>query len=212
MHLTFNCAKSSCFAIGKGNKLTISDMNLGLNRLQWCDSFKYLGVTFQAGRKLKVNIDVIKQKFVMASNSVLGNSHSIDELIQLQLLESFCLPVLQYAMCAVKLSSSQSSCWNSVYRRVFNFRKYDSVRACMWSWPVRFSTLTDLCILDFIKKGFYSSNNVVRCMAKLFSVSHEFHLLCTKVGVTPHRIDATPIYMYALRCSVHKNFALMMQY
>jgi len=33
----------------------------------------------------------------MALNSVLGNTHSLDELIQLQLLESFCLPVLQYA-------------------------------------------------------------------------------------------------------------------
>ena len=86
-----------------------------------------------------------------------------------------------------------------------------TVRACrayMWSWSVRFSTLTDLFILVFIKKGFYSSNNVVRCMAELFSVSDEFYLLCTKVGITPHRIDATPIY--ALRCSVHKNFALMM--
>ena len=68
---------------------------------------------------------------------MLGNSRSLDELIQLQLLESFCLPVLQYAMCAVKLSSSQiaglNSCWNSVYRRVFNFCKYDSVRACVCS-------------------------------------------------------------------------------
>jgi len=88
--LTFNCAKSSCFAIGKQNKLRISDMNLGPNSLQWCDSFKYLSVTFQAGPKLTINIDVIKQKFFMASNSVLDNSYSLDELFQLQLLESFC--------------------------------------------------------------------------------------------------------------------------
>jgi len=71
-----------------------------------------------------------------------------------------------------------------------------------------FQHLQTFSSLIFIKKGFYSSNNVVRCMARLFSVSHEFHFLCTKVGVTPHRIDATPAY--ALRCSVHKNFALMM--
>ena len=57
-------AKSSCFAIGKGNKLRISDMNLGPNSIQWCDSFKYLGVTFQAGPKLKINIDVIKHNFL----------------------------------------------------------------------------------------------------------------------------------------------------
>jgi len=45
----------------------------------------------------------------------------------------------------------------------------------------------------FTKKGFHSSNNVVRCIAKLFSVSDEFCLLCTKVGITLHRIDVTPI-------------------
>jgi len=44
-------------------------------------------------------------------------------------------------------------------------------------------------------------------MAKPFSVSDEFRLLCTNVGITPHRIDVTPVY--ALRCSVHKNFAII---
>ena len=97
LQLTFNCTKSCCFAIGKGSRLRISNMNLGRNSIQWCDSFKYLGVTFYAGLKLKTNIEAIKLKFFMASNSVLGNSCSLDELIQLQLLESFCLPILQYA-------------------------------------------------------------------------------------------------------------------
>ena len=44
-------------------------------------------------------------------------------------------------------------------------------------------------------------------MAKLFSVSDEFRLLCAKVGITPHRIDVTPVCVF--RCSVHKNFAMI---
>ena len=63
LQLTFNCTKSCCFAVGKGSRLKISNMNLGLNSIQWCDSFKYLGVTFHAGLKLKTNIEAIKQKF-----------------------------------------------------------------------------------------------------------------------------------------------------
>ena len=95
----------------------------------------------------------------MASNSVLGNSRSLDELIQLQLLESFCLPILQYATCAVKLPSSQiaelNSCWNNVYRRIFNFRKYDSVRACICCLGrLDFHHLRTSLTLVFIKKGF----------------------------------------------------------
>ena len=114
----------------------------------------------------------------MASNSVLGNLHSLDELIQLQLLESFCLLILQYATCAVKLSSSQSaelnSCWNNVNRRIFNFRK------CICGLGrLDFHHLRTSLTLIFINKGFYASNNVVRCMAKLFSVSDEFRHLCT---------------------------------
>ena len=147
----------------------------------------------------------------MASNSILGNSHSLDELIQLQLLESFCLHVLQYAACAVKLSTSQSaelnSCWNNVYRRVFNFCKYGSVRACISGLGrLDFHHLRTSLTLVFIKRCFYSCNNVVRCMAKLFSLSHEFRLLCTKVGISPYGFDVTPIYM--LRCFVYKNFAM----
>ena len=71
----------------------------------------------------------------------------------------------------------------------------------------RFQHLRTSLTLVFIKRGFYSSNNVVRCMAKLFSISDEFRLLCTKVGIPPHRIDVTSIHV--LRCSVYKNFALI---
>jgi len=120
----------------------------------------------------------------MASNSVLGNLRSLDELIQLQLLESFCLLILQYATCAVKLSSSQSaelnSCWNNVNRRIFNFRKYDSIHSCICGLGrLDFHHLRTSLNLIFINKGFYASNNVVRCTAKLFSVSDEFWHLCT---------------------------------
>jgi len=69
-----------------------------------------------------------------------------------------------------------------------------------------FQHLRTSLTLVFIKWGFYSSNNVVHCVAKLFSVSDEFHLWCTKVSIPPHRIDVTPIHV--LRCSVYNNFAL----
>jgi len=52
-----------------------------------------------------------------------------------------------------------------------------------------------------------SNSGITWCMAKRFSVSDELRLLCTKVGITPHRIDVTPVY--ALHCSVHKNFAMI---
>jgi len=38
-------------------------MKLGPNSIEWCDSFKYLGITFQTGPKLKINIELIKHNF-----------------------------------------------------------------------------------------------------------------------------------------------------
>jgi len=61
--------------------------------------------------------------------------------------------------------------------------------------------------LIFIKKVFYSSDNVVRYMAKLFSVSDEFRCLCTNMDMYPHSIDVTPIHV--LRCSVYRNFMMI---
>ena len=92
----------------------------------WCDNFKYLGISFRSGPRLYVDTDVTKTKFFTACNSIFGNCHSTDELIQLHLLESYCFPLLQYAMCALRLTATQradlNSCWNSVYRCIFDFR------------------------------------------------------------------------------------------
>ena len=57
--LKFNVLKSSCSVIGPTSKLNIVDMQLGLDSISWTDTFKYLGVVFNAGRKLTVNTDVI---------------------------------------------------------------------------------------------------------------------------------------------------------
>jgi len=104
-----------------------------------------------------------------------------------------------------------NSCWNNVYRRIFNFRKYDSVRACICGLGrLDFHHLGTSLTLVFIKKGFYSSNNVVRYMAIInyFAVSDEFRRLCrpTNVDMYPHSIDVTAIHV--LRCSVYRNFTV----
>ena len=122
---------SCCFSVGRRHSAKISDIALGSETIAWCDNFKYLGISFCSGPRLYVDTDVTKRKFFTACNSIFGNCHSTDELIQLQLSESYCFPLLQYAMCALRLTATQrtdlNSCWNSVYRRIFNFRKFDSV-------------------------------------------------------------------------------------
>ena len=172
--LSFNCAKSCCFAIGKGSKFAISDMSVGNETIAWHNTFKYLGVTFSTGLKLSVNTDIIKQIFFVAANSVLSRTNSLDELIRLKLLESYCLPILQYSTCALKLRKAQCDelnaawNWNSVFRRVFNFRKYDSVRLVICGLDrLDFHHIRSKLILTFIKNRTLFKAPITLCRLSL---------------------------------------------
>ena len=68
--LTINCSKSTCTDIGLGASHSISDMQLGSSFISWSSSFRYLDITFTGGKKLSVDIDVIKRKFYAACNCI----------------------------------------------------------------------------------------------------------------------------------------------
>lgn len=207
--LTFNCSKSCCFEIGKSKGKPVSDMRLGLDTISWSNSFKYLGVSFHAGHSLRVNVEVIKHKFFAACNSVLGNSHLLDQLLQLKLQESFCLPLLHYGLCAVKLTVSQGAelncCWNTVFRRIFNFRKYDSVRSCICGLGrLDFHHIRINLMLKFVKNCLLSSNVIVRFFGRLFTLSAAFSNECSLVNLKPSAIQR--MSFGEIRCQVFSNF------
>ena len=79
-------------------------MYLGASTIKWCHTIKYLGVTLLSGPHMKVDIDVLKRKF-FASCNCKGQT----ELVRLSLVESYCLPILQYCCAAYKLSVVQTS-------------------------------------------------------------------------------------------------------
>ena len=62
--LIFNCAKSSCFALGKVHAINIFNRQLGNYLISWSSSFKYPGVSFIAGKKLSVDFDVIRRNYL----------------------------------------------------------------------------------------------------------------------------------------------------
>ena len=93
---------------------------------------KHLNILVYAGLNLTVDLNVIKRKFYVSGNyCILGNTHTMDDLIKLKLMETYCLPVLTYATAVMPLTKSQVNelniCWNSVYRRIFGFNRWESV-------------------------------------------------------------------------------------
>ena len=77
-------------------------------------------------------MDPVKRSFYAACNCVFSNCNSAHEIVQLNLQEAYCLPLLTYASPAIVLKVKQAAelnaCWNSVFRRIFGFNKWESVR------------------------------------------------------------------------------------
>ena len=130
--LTFNVKKSSCIAFGALASKVSEPLNLGSEIISWNRYLKYLGANFISGKKLKPDIDKIKSSFFAACNNILSNASHCNEILHLNLQETYVLPILLYACPALNFTCAQSDtlsvCWNSVYRRIFGFNRWESVK------------------------------------------------------------------------------------
>ena len=101
----------------------------------WSQSIRYLGVHVLADKTISLDMNPAKRSFYLACNSILSHSSNLKEVVQLRLQELYSLPILTYCIAAFDLKVKQLAelnvCWNSVYRRLFGFHKWESVRGCI---------------------------------------------------------------------------------
>jgi hypothetical protein len=130
--LQFNVSKSFCISVGKLAGSVVTDMRLGSRDISWVKSIKYLGLVINGGRRLNFDIGRTKQNFFIACNCIMSQVKSLDEIMQLTLQESYCLPVLTYGIAAAYYTKKQlddlNACWNTVYRKIFGFNRWESVK------------------------------------------------------------------------------------
>jgi hypothetical protein len=186
--LEFNSKKCICATIGPASKLSIANLTLASDIIPWCSSFKYLGVSFTTGVKLSVDANVVKSKFYAACNCILGNAKGLNETVKLSLLETHCLPFLLYATTAVNLNHVQvcdlNAGWNSAYRKIFGFNKWESVRSFIAGMGrLDFKSIRAYLCIKFCKFGMQSLNTVLRGLAIRHVLSVEFKEYCEVNGV-----------------------------
>jgi hypothetical protein len=98
-----------------------------------------------------------RRKFFLSVNSILSKTSYANDIVKLQLVESHCLPVLLYAIESFNLSNIQlkeiNSWWNSVFRKIFQYNKWESVREliCLLG-RLDIVHLENLRRVNFIKK------------------------------------------------------------
>jgi len=62
----------------------------------------------------------------------------VPQLMKLHIMESYCYPILPYALAWFNLKNTSvnqlNACWNSVYSKVFDFKSCESVREWSAVW------------------------------------------------------------------------------
>ena len=160
--MIFNSKKSLCCLFGS-DRLKITPMKLGDQFIEWVNSFKYLGVTFNSAGSsgLHVDCNVIKRKFYAACNSILCHSRRNDQLVKVHLVKSFCLPLLTYCLGAIEIPRYKIKdlgvCWNDCFRKIFDFHRWESVKELQWFLgELPFVFIYDLYRWRFLTKRYIS--------------------------------------------------------
>lgn len=190
--ISFNAQKTLCVALGKKRRLVACNLVLNNEPVQWADKFKYLGVTFVAGDCLCPDCSLPKCKFYGACNGILNNC-SQQEPVKLQLLKSFCQPLLTYSLGALNIDKTMrnklSVCWNDGYRKVFGFHRWESVKlAQFYCGDLPFDYVYDLCRLKFFLINVHKSCVVSR----LFNILESKYCRLANLLLKYH-IDIIPV-------------------
>ena len=154
--LVFNIKKTCCAAIGRCRCLD-AKFYLDNQVIPWSDVFKYLGVHFICGYSIEVDVKPVKRHFYAACNSILTKSRGTDEPVRVQLIKSYCLPILMYCIGALRMKRTSlhqlSVCWNDVFRKIFHYKRFESVK-CLQDM---FGTMDLYHLYDLYRWKFFSS-------------------------------------------------------
>jgi hypothetical protein len=182
--LSLNARKSYCMIVGSTGR-QINGMTIGGQLIEWTASFKYLGVTFMTGKRLRIDCAEIRRKFYAACNGLLYRCSQVEENIRLFLMQVYCLPLLTYCLGAFTLSQKDivdiSVCWNDAFRRIYGMHRWESVA------PLQFYTnnlslklIYHYHTWNFIEEIREDCNGTVPAMVKFVyetrKYEHELHV------------------------------------
>jgi hypothetical protein len=115
------------------------------------------GICFTSRRLACVSTD--------ATDAILVKCEDVNEAVELQLFESFCLPLLTYCRGALIIPQNTfkhlTVCWNDYFRKIFHFNRWNTVTDfqfycggfsldCIYDpCKLNFSNVKHIAMLDF---------------------------------------------------------------
>jgi len=110
---------------------------------------------FNCEDTVEVDVVPVRKSFYAACNNIIAKSRGVMEPVAVQLVKSYCLPLLVYCVGALRLTSSAirqlSVCWNDAFTKIFHFKRFESVRTLQTEFSsIDFQHLYDLVFLKSI--------------------------------------------------------------
>ena len=124
-------------------------------------------------------------KYYAAVNSIISHTKNVNDILKLNILETYTLPILKYACESLLLNDNTldilNVCWNNVFRKVFKMNRWKSVKMvqvyCGYGLDMDFIHIHHFEKLKFIAKLWNCDNIAVSTCYKLFSHSNELKTL-----------------------------------
>ena len=156
--------------VGRAVAVELQSMLLGDTHIHWSQSIKYLGVYIVSRKTLSFDVNPMKRTFYAACNSIFSNTDGLNEMALLSLQEAYSLSIFMYAAPSLHLSAKQTNelnvCWNMVFRRIFQYNKWESVRVVIdGCGRLDVKNLILLRKIQFYRRIFYMNDCVLH---KLF--------------------------------------------
>ena len=143
----------------------------------------------------------------MSINSILYHSKYSSELVRLSLIESHCLPLLLYGLECLNLKISQlkliGSWWNSVYRKLFGYHKWESVKEVIFGLHrLDFLHLSTMRHVYFLKQLCHNNviSSIIRqsfCISEFFSFEQLSNI---KMDWSDAKIKAMTFVSFKAKC------------
>ena len=130
--LNFNPKKSKSLLFGQFRNTNVAPLYLNGQQIEYVDQWDYLGVTVVSGTNLSFSASSDLRSFYRSANSVLSVQRKPNELVQMKLLYSMCVPILSHtAEVKVFKYKDMHNCnvaLNDAIRRIFSFNRWESPR------------------------------------------------------------------------------------
>ena len=158
LDLKFNIKKSMAPRIGSRYKRNCSNLLLDGKVLQFVPEIKYLGVFVQSGSYLRCSFNHTKIQFYRSFNAIFTKAKSgSSEIICINLLKAYCLPLLLYATEAISPGQREIKTLDKLIDRAFS-KIFNSFDPNIISTMRAVFGLESLCSLVYARRsGFIAS-------------------------------------------------------